>query len=253
MGRAYPAHILARSVDSLAAFPAYPARSGDGLAAFPAFLARSGDGRAAFPAFPARSGDGLAAFPAFPARSGDGLAVYWPYICRMQAVYQRYILPVYLLYTSRILAVYLPYTSGIYFCRVYQTYTCCMPVSQGFPAFAARLVGLCWLGGSVSLHLPLGRLAFAGSAGRQKTQSASFFCYCFQTHSGSRKHILCLYFPKPWNCNQQKIGILYFCATHPSQFQVYCEKLHFLLSGNLMLPRLLLWLLKWVQTCSRQH
>ena len=43
ISRAYPAHILARSVDSLAAFPAYPARSGDGLAAFPAFPARSAD------------------------------------------------------------------------------------------------------------------------------------------------------------------------------------------------------------------
>jgi hypothetical protein len=34
-----------------------------------------------------------------------------------------------------------------------------------FPAFAAGLVGLCWLGWAVSLHSPLGRLASAGLAG----------------------------------------------------------------------------------------
>ena len=109
ISRAYPAHILARSVDSLAAFPAYPARSGDGLAAF----------------------------PAFPARSADRLLC----ICRLVV----------------------------------------------WPLLARR--------------------------GDTKPSQPVFFCYCFQTHPGSRKHILFLYFPKPWNCNKQK-SEFYIFALH---------------------------------------
>ena len=68
----------------------------------------------------------------------------------------------------------------------------------GCPAFAARSVGLCCLGGSVSLHSPLGRLASAGSAGRWKVQSASFFRLLFPNTFWITKTYIVLYFPKPW-------------------------------------------------------
>ena len=106
ISRAYPAHILARSVDSLAAFPAYPARSGDGLAAF----------------------------PAFPARSADRLLC----ICRLVV----------------------------------------------WPLLARR--------------------------GDTKPSQPVFFCYCFQTHSGSRKHIIVFVFSQALELQPAKIGILYF-------------------------------------------
>ena len=140
ISRAYPAHILARSVDSLAAFPAYPARSGDGLAAF----------------------------PAFPARSADRLLcicrlVVWPLLARrgdrkpsqpdLFVIVSKHLLDhenINSIFLPRILDVYVLYAGFPGFPRICRSVGWPLLARRiGFPAFAAWSVGLCWLGGAI--------------------------------------------------------------------------------------------------------